>query len=109
MNVWDLREKEAQAREDLASVQEELRKAEERLQRDPAIALAEVLHSSMCGWNHEDGCSWYYESWDSPGYARGEYLAKARKVMVVLRDSPGESAEDQLMYFQRLLKAMKGR
>lgn len=39
--------------------------------------LAEALHSVQCHWNHTDGCGWFYESWDDPGYSRKEYLRKA--------------------------------
>lgn len=52
---------------------------------DPEQKLAISLHSTLCRWNHTDGCSWFYEmhpgnidNWDS--YAHNEYLTKARSV-----------------------------
>ena len=43
--------------------------------------LAEVLHEKQCHWNHTDGCDWYYESWNSMGHSRQEYLKKAREIL----------------------------
>lgn len=43
--------------------------------------VATRLHNKLCTGNHTDGCSWYYESWDQPGYAKEPYLLKARKVI----------------------------
>lgn len=45
--------------------------------------LAEALHKKLCRWNHTDGCSWFYESWEKPGYSRNEWLEKAREVLKV--------------------------
>lgn len=43
--------------------------------------LAEALHSAQCHWNHTDGCGWYYESWENPGYSKKEYLEKANNML----------------------------
>jgi Holliday junction resolvasome RuvABC DNA-binding subunit len=43
--------------------------------------LAEILHEKQCHWNHTDGCGWHYESWNSMGYSRQEYLKKAREIL----------------------------
>jgi hypothetical protein len=43
--------------------------------------LAELIHDTQCRWNHTDGCGWYYESWDKPGYSRTEYVEKARNIL----------------------------
>mgnify|MGYP001601850508 CR=1 FL=1 len=54
-------------REKLAQTQKELAEAEEfdrRLGGNDARAVAEVLHAKECRWNHIDGCSWEYETWD---------------------------------------------
>lgn len=45
--------------------------------------LADHLHNECCKWNHIDGCSWEYESWESPGNARNIWLKKARKILKI--------------------------
>lgn len=44
------------------------------------IELAELLHNYLCHHNHTDGCGWYYESWDKPGWSKNWYLEKAHKL-----------------------------
>lgn len=44
------------------------------------IKIAEVLHTHLCNWNHTDGCSWFYESWEDPGCSKKDYLEKAKRV-----------------------------
>lgn len=45
--------------------------------------LAETLHTKLCHHNHTDGCGWFYEKWDKPGYSRKEYVEKADKILQV--------------------------
>ena len=45
------------------------------------VRLAEILHSYKCGWNHTDGCGWYYSSWEKPCGIRNEYREKARRAL----------------------------
>ena len=45
--------------------------------------LAEALHKKLCRWNHTDGCGWFYESWEKPGFSRNDWLNKAREVLKV--------------------------
>jgi len=48
--------------------------------RTPAQKLAEELHKELCGWNHTDGCGWYYEnSWDE--WTHEKYLKKAEELL----------------------------
>jgi hypothetical protein len=49
--------------------------------RENAIELAEYLHGKQCRWNHTDGCSWYYSSWDKPCGTRNSYLDKAYEML----------------------------
>ena len=37
------------------------------------IKIAEILHNGLCNTNHTDGCSWFYESWENPGWTRMRY------------------------------------
>lgn len=61
---------------------EELKAHREAVSRkSPEHVLAEKLHSKQCRWDHTSGCDWYYGSWESPRYAQGEYLTKARKIL----------------------------
>lgn len=77
---------------DIQNAKEEVRKAQEKLTRleqdkrkfeglSDEQRLAELIHDSQCRWNHTDGCGWFYESWDKPGYSRNEYVEKARNVL----------------------------
>lgn len=47
--------------------------------------VAEELHKKLCHWNHTDGCSWFYESWDKPSLnsTHGEYLKKAKNCLKI--------------------------
>ena len=53
------------------------RKYEQQLESGSPTAIAELLHSKQCRWNHIDGCGWEYENWENPGHARQEYREKA--------------------------------
>ena len=45
--------------------------------------LAEKIHKVTCGWNHTDGCGWYYEDWgDKLGNERKRYVEKADRVLL---------------------------
>ena len=46
-----------------------------------AQKLANILHKKKCKHNHTDGCGWYYESWENPGFCRKEWLGKAEKLL----------------------------
>lgn len=60
----------------------------------PERMLAIALHDSQCGWNHTDGCGWFYEFdngqhlWERS--AHKSYLSKARKVAGMLPDFTAE-------------------
>ena len=43
--------------------------------------MAEEMHELFCTANHADGCGWYYEDWDKPGYAHKHWLEKAQKAL----------------------------
>ena len=43
--------------------------------------LADVLHSLRCHWNHTDGCSYLYESWDNIRSTRQSWLDKAQAMV----------------------------
>lgn len=56
---------------------EELERRKLAARESPLQKLADAIHGIECHWNHTDGCSWHYESWEKPGYAREQYLKKA--------------------------------
>lgn len=64
---------------ELARLEQELENAK---LESPECQLAKELHGMLCGWNHTDGCGWYYEMRDKQddwnGDAHGRYLSKAR-------------------------------
>lgn len=48
--------------------------------------LSILLHSTVCQWNHTDGCPWHYEinddgshQWDKTAHT--QYLKKAKKLI----------------------------
>ena len=43
--------------------------------------VAEIIHSKTCSWNHTDGCSWMYENWEKPGWAKKRALEQAQKML----------------------------
>lgn len=43
--------------------------------------VATVIHGLTCQHNHTDGCSWYYERWSAPGYAKEKALKQAENVI----------------------------
>ena len=45
--------------------------------------LAETFHLTLCGWNHTDGCGWFYESWNDPGYSRNKYLDIVHQIIKI--------------------------
>lgn len=76
--------KSTQIKAKIKALEEELSKVQEyeqKLESGSPVALAELLHSKKCHWNHTDGCGWEYESWERPGHARNEYLAQAEKLL----------------------------
>lgn len=65
----------------IAAKRKEIEQLEQRKlaveRKSPLQKLAEAIHDIECHWNHTDGCSWLYESWEKPGHARELYLKKA--------------------------------
>jgi hypothetical protein len=51
----------------------------------PEYQVAERLHSLLCHWNHTDGCSWEYQTWQNPGDARMRYVEKAEGVLAFIK------------------------
>ena len=41
--------------------------------------LADFLHKKLCRWNHTDGCSYEYGSWESRNEERTRWLIKAQE------------------------------
>ena len=49
--------------------------------------VAELLHDAMCGWNHTDGCDWFYGTWENNkplAYSRNQYLCIATRLIATL-------------------------
>jgi hypothetical protein len=68
---------------------EELAKAQAEIDNnDPLKQLAIQLHTTLCTWNHTDGCGWYYEvsneRHDWNGHSHKDWLKKAREVSTKL-------------------------
>lgn len=74
----------------LQQLQQQLREEEVRVEKErerlskltPEQRIADLLHSKMCNASHEDQCSWYYEPWNEPSYAKRRYLAKASRLLL---------------------------
>lgn len=62
-----------------------------QLKEDPAIFLAEWLHSRNCKSNHTDHCSWFYtendpDSWETDS-TRKRYLYQAKELIKKMKFS----------------------
>ena len=58
---------------------------------DAVKKLATLLHEQFCGFNHTDGCGWYYEEgegkdpWDGSMY--GSHTRWAEKAKEIMKDN----------------------
>jgi hypothetical protein len=68
---------------------------------DPDQQLAETLHARLCRWNHTDGCSWGYETWQELGSTKKDWLDKARRLQAFLKDN--NIKEKDILYFVECL------
>lgn len=72
----------------IKELQDKIKELEDEQQlfdsKGPKYKLAELIHAKICRWNHTDGCSWGYESWENIGIARQRYLEKAESILVVV-------------------------
>lgn len=63
----------------------ELRERQEHLRKmGPEIEMAEILHNSLCRFNHTDGCGWGYEKIEDffkPGTTKNIWAEKAKKIL----------------------------
>lgn len=80
------------ASRNVTTAREELRKAEQLekqvkedySKRSKEQSLAIALHENFCRWDHNDGCSWFYEikngvrNWSA--FTHERYLEKAVKI-----------------------------
>lgn len=55
------------------------------IQQGFAAQLAVEIHNGTCGWNHTDGCSWYYEIKDGVhdwgAFAHDRALQRAKEII----------------------------
>lgn len=76
--ITEIEEKLKARKKEIAELEAALVRAK---QESPDQQLARTLHTMLCGWNHTDGCGWFYEMKnkedDWTGWAHGEYLKKA--------------------------------
>lgn len=78
---------------DILSLQDEISRLQEErktLDGNELYRIAESLHSAKCNWNHTDGCSWFYETWDgSTGAGNRErmiWVGKARNLVAKAKE-----------------------
>jgi hypothetical protein len=48
--------------------------------------LASYLHDNNCRYNHIDGCSWDYGSWDEPTHAHELFYKKAERLLEFIEE-----------------------
>ena len=86
--VEDLEEEISRRQKEIAEIQAALEKTK---QESPEKQLAKQLHSMTCGWNHTDGCSWFYESKkgeeDWNGFTHATYLKKAIRLIHTCKET----------------------
>jgi len=46
--------------------------------------LTEILHKKQCTYDHTDMYSWYYESWENPGWTYKQYTEKAKALLSIV-------------------------
>jgi len=78
-------------------------------EQEEIIALAEAMHTSLCRWNHTDGCSWWYENeradkWEK-GWAHSKYLKGAEAMANRLQASSQLSVKQIIAVIEDLKKA----
>lgn len=102
---------------DIRNYEEQLKKAKLELEKAksahilrPYIPLATALHDQFCGFNHTDGCSWEYESWEQLGHARSRHIDKARSVDSILKEvidgDDIEAYKQRAEWFKKLLSSI---
>lgn len=52
----------------------------------PVQQIATMLHDKKCSSNHEDQCTWFYDTGNWQEYSRKEYLEKAKKVLALAKN-----------------------
>ena len=60
----ELKRREAAAEtilRDARTAREAVERKQEESRREPLKELAILAHSTLCAWNHTDGCGWEYE------------------------------------------------
>lgn len=84
--VEDDRRAVADAEAALAAARANLKRTEDQRELSAAQILAIDLHTSLCRWNHTDGCGWEYEierngehRWGTHSHA--DYLNKAEALL----------------------------
>lgn len=94
-------------RRQAADLLAEAEKAEEALNRlAPDEKAAEELHNLLCRANHIDACGWFYEAWESPGWARKDYLSRIKKMIPILMNDYNLDIEEAMKIF-RVIKDTK--
>lgn len=72
-------------KKELSKIEEkrnELIKKEKELKiSQPEYRLADLLHQKICKQNHCDECSYFYETWEKPGYTKNIYINKASRLL----------------------------
>lgn len=78
-----------QAQTEIPRAEETIQQAKKFIQQHRQLTdvqqLAIQLHKSQCGWNHDDGCGWYYEmengvhNWQ--GSEHTSWLGRAKKLI----------------------------
>jgi hypothetical protein len=101
--ITEIEEKLKAHKKEITELEAALVKAK---QESPDQQLARTLHTMLCGWNHTDGCGWFYEmknkedDWN--GHEHGEYLKKAN---MLIRRCQKEGIEvDKVMEVYKMVK-----
>jgi len=84
--------------EEIKSLEKGIKELQDELEQKKGLTqgqkLATFLHQKTCRWNHVDGCSWDYTSWNNPDSTRLKYLRKAEQMLI----------EDDFVTIKRILK-----
>jgi len=80
---------------------EEIKKEKEFYANNPEYEIADMLHETLCQYNHVDGCSYHYEKWDENLHRGAEKLWWLKKAQDFLAAFGTESTLKMISILKR--------
>ena len=98
--------------QELADLQTKVRKVQQAKADFDALTdtqrLGDLLHEQLCHYDHGGACSYYYESWQRPGTARGREIRRAALILKLIgRLAEGEFEGSDIDFGMALVRSLK--